>query len=75
MSTMNAEKFGKICDDVWRDRVAVLSRGGLLSNEAALVRAMYWRICKAGGEPGRSVGDNTAFLDKLVRQYRDQEGE
>lgn len=48
MSTINSEQFGEICNGVWRDRAAVLSGRGLLSGEATLVRAVFWRLCKAG---------------------------
>lgn len=72
MSEITAKQFGRICDEVWRDRVAILSRRGSLSDEAALVRAVYWRICKAGGEPERYIGTYAALLDKLVRQCRDE---
>ena len=54
---MNPEKFRQICDAVWHDRAAILTRRGILSGEAALVRAVYWRLCKAGGTPGRSIED------------------
>ncbi len=57
MGAINAEKFKQICDSVWRDRAAILSEPGSLSDEAALVRAIYWRLCKAGGEPGMSMED------------------
>ena len=72
MSNINAEKFGQICDEVWRDRAAILSGRDNLSGEDALMRAVYWRICKEVGEPGRSIGQHAPFLDKLVRQYRDE---
>jgi hypothetical protein len=48
MNTINSEQFGEICNAVWRDRVAVVSGRGLLSGEAALVRAVFWRLCNAG---------------------------
>jgi hypothetical protein len=48
MTTINSEQFGEICNGVWRDRAAVLSGRGLLSGEATLVRAVFWRLCKAG---------------------------
>jgi hypothetical protein len=48
MTTINSGQFGEICDAVWRDRVAVLSGRGILSGEATLVRAVFWRLCKAG---------------------------
>ncbi len=48
MTTINSEQFGEICDAVWRDRAAVLRGRGSLSGEATLVRAVFWRLCKAG---------------------------
>ncbi|HEY0005711.1 MAG TPA: hypothetical protein VGB17_12950 [Pyrinomonadaceae bacterium] len=72
MMTINPEKFGQICDEVWRDRAGILLRRGSLSGEAALERAVYWRFCKAGGEPGRSSAGCAPLLKKLIRQYRDE---
>lgn len=72
MGGMNAEQFGRICDDVWRDRAGIISRRGLLTDEAALIRAVYWRICKAGGVPDRNLGAYATLLDRLVRQCRDE---
>ena len=48
MSTINAKQFEQICDRAWSDRVAVLRGSGKLSGEAALVRAVFWRLRKAG---------------------------
>ena len=48
MNTINSAQFGEICNGVWRDRAAVLRGRGLLSGEATLVRAVFWRLCKAG---------------------------
>lgn len=48
MSTINVKQFEEICDRAWRDRVAVLRSSGELSGEAALVRAVFWRLRKAG---------------------------
>jgi hypothetical protein len=48
MSTINSEQFGEICNAVWRERAAVLRGSGSLSGEATLVRAVFWRLCKAG---------------------------
>lgn len=48
MSTINAKKFEEICDRVWSDHAAVLRGSGRLSGEATLVRAVFWRLCKAG---------------------------
>lgn len=70
-----AERFRHICDGVWRDRADILNGHGMLSCEAALVRAAYWRLCKVGGKPGQSSDDYAPFLDELVRQYRDEAGQ
>jgi hypothetical protein len=48
MTTINSEQFGEICNAVWRDRAAVLRGQGSLSGEATLLRAVFWRLCKAG---------------------------
>lgn len=48
MSTINAKQFEEICDRVWSDRLSLLRGSGKLSGEAALVRAVFWRLCKAG---------------------------
>lgn len=48
MTTINSEQFGEICNAVWRERAAVLRGRGSLSGEATLVRAVFWRLCKAG---------------------------
>lgn len=48
MTTINSDQFGEICNAVWRDRAAILRGCGGLSGEAALVRAVFWRLCKAG---------------------------
>ena len=75
MDTLASKRFRQICDGVWRDRAQILmGRGTHLSGEAALVRAAYWRLCKAGGEPGQESDDYTPFLNELVRQYRDEDG-
>lgn len=55
MATINSEQFGEICNGVWRDREAVLGGRGSLSGEATLVRAVFWRLCKAGINPKGSV--------------------
>ena len=72
MSTMSAERFGQICDEVWRDRAAVLSRCSISSGEQALVRAVYWRISKAGGKPEQSLNDYAPLLEELLQHYRDE---
>ena len=51
MTTINSQQFGEICNGVWRDRAAVLRGRGLLSGEAALLRAVFWRLCKSGVKP------------------------
>lgn len=48
MKTINSELFEEICNSVWRDRALVLMGRGLLSGEAALMRAVYWRLSKTG---------------------------
>ena len=55
MSVMNSENFKQICNGVWRDRAAILTGRGNLRGEAALVRAVYWRLRKAGGGPGENI--------------------
>ncbi len=72
MSRISAETFEQICDGVWRDRAAVLCRRGIASCEEALIRAVYWRISKAGGEPEQSLKDHTSLLDNLLEHYRDE---
>ena len=46
--TINSEQFQEICNGVWCDRSAVLEGRGFLSGEAALMRAVYWRLSKTG---------------------------
>jgi hypothetical protein len=46
--TINSEQFQEICSGVWRDRDKVLRGRGFLSGEAALMRAVYWRLAKVG---------------------------
>ena len=55
MTTINSVQFREICNGVWRDRVAVLRGRGLLSGEAALLRAVFWRLCKSGVKPTNST--------------------
>jgi hypothetical protein len=50
MNTINAEQFAQVCDRVWSDREALLRGRGRLNGDAALVRAVYWRLCKTGLE-------------------------
>ncbi len=59
MATINSDQFSDICAGVWRDRTAVLAGRGFLSGEAALMRAVYWRLCK-GGVITSSVPENYA---------------
>ena len=49
--TISAEQFQAICNGVWRDRAVLLKGRGFLSGEAALLRAVYWRLSKAGIRP------------------------
>jgi len=48
MTTINSRQFGDICNAVWRERAPILRGRGNLSGEASLVRAVFWRLCKAG---------------------------
>lgn len=53
--TINSDQFQDICDGVWRDRALLLRGRGFLSGEAALIRAVYWRLSKAGITPTPSA--------------------
>ena len=72
MIALNTETFEQICDGVWRDRASILQGRGSLDGEVALLRAVYWRLCKAGGESGQSINDYHA--ENLVRAYRQMIG-
>ena len=65
MNTINSEQFGEICNGVWRDRAAVLRGRGLLSGEATLVRAVFWRLCKAGIKT-KGCADNDASKPAIL---------
>ncbi len=63
MSADKSEKFKRVCDGVWHDRESILSRRGALSGEAALMRAVYWRLCKAWGELNKGRDDgHTGYM-------------
>jgi hypothetical protein len=68
MATINSEQFGEICNGVWRDREAVLGGRGSLSGEATLVRAVFWRLCKAGINPKSSVDSDPPKPQMLAYQ-------
>src|ERR1051326_7471674 len=53
--TINSKQFQEICNGVWRDRAMLLQGRGFLSGEAALMRAVYWRLSKAGLKPSLSA--------------------
>jgi hypothetical protein len=57
MSAINSEMFNEICEGVWKNRASILAGRGNCSGEVALLRAVYWRLCKVGGESGQ-VGDD-----------------
>lgn len=64
-TTINSEQFGKICDRVWSDRALVFEGRGHLSGEAALLRAVFWRLTKAGLKTngrGESAGTEPTML-------------
>jgi hypothetical protein len=60
MTTINSEQFAEICDAVWRDRASVLRGRGSLSGEATLVRAVFWRLCKAGVKTRGGAEDDSS---------------
>jgi len=68
MTTINSEQFGEICNGVWRDRAAVLTGRGVLSGEATLVRAVYWRLCNAGVKPARGAENHGSTPTVLTYQ-------
>jgi hypothetical protein len=49
--TINSAQFQAICNGVWRDRAVLLKGRGFLCGDAALMRAVYWRLSKAGIKP------------------------
>lgn len=55
MSAMNAEKFERLCDDVWRDRADIMMARGQLRGEAALLRTVYCRLGATVGTPGGDI--------------------
>lgn len=60
MTTITSEQFEKICDFVWNERASILRGRGSLSGEATLVRAVFWRLCKAGiGTKGCADNDGS----------------
>lgn len=46
MLTIDRERLEAVCSEVWRDRSAVFEGRGFLSFQAALARAVYWRLRK-----------------------------
>jgi hypothetical protein len=46
--TIDSKQFQEICNEVWRDRALVVQHRGFLTGEAALLRAVYWRLSKIG---------------------------
>jgi hypothetical protein len=74
MSATTSENCRQICQEVWRDRASIVTGRGDLSAESALVRAVYWRLCKIGDEPEQNLAD-APLLKELVSQYRDEAGQ
>ena len=68
MSTVSSQQFELICESVWRDRASVVTSRGFLSAEAALVRAVYWRLCKAGVKPAATIEKHGA--GQTIATYR-----
>jgi hypothetical protein len=65
MTTINSEQFGELCNAVWRDRATVLRGRGSLSGEATLVRAVFWRLCKAGLQ-SKGCTDNDSSKPEIL---------
>ncbi len=68
MKTINSEQFGDLCNAVWRDRATVLEGRGNLSGEATLVRAVFWRLCKAGLKSKGSAEHDSSKPESLAYQ-------
>ena len=68
MTTINSEQFGELCDAVWRDRASVLKGRGSLTGEATLVRAVFWRLCKAGIKTKGFAGNDSSVPTILAYQ-------
>ncbi|MCA1557281.1 MAG: hypothetical protein LC731_01930 [Acidobacteria bacterium] len=71
MNPLAPDKFKRVCDQVWRDRESILTRRGGLTGEAALMRAVYWRLCKTWGgvstcEDGSHSGQTHFNYQRLV---------
>ena len=60
MTRINSAQFKGVCDSVWKDRATVLAGRGLLNGDAALLRAVYWRLFKAGVRPADKL-ENHSF--------------
>jgi hypothetical protein len=70
LSALTTARMRQIFEGVWRDRAFILGGRGSLSGEDALAGAAYWRLCKAGREPGDCTEDFEPFLIDILRQYR-----
>ena len=68
MTAINSKQFGEICDGVWDDRTPLVRGRGFLSGEAALVRAVYWRICKTGVK--RTVSAENYLSPQAISAYQ-----
>ena len=68
MSTINATQFEEICGRVWSERASLLRGSGKLSGEATLVRAVFWRLCKAGIKTKGCVGTDGSTPALLAYQ-------
>jgi len=68
MTTISSEQFRELCDAVWRDRASVLTGRGSLSGEATLVRAVFWRLCKAGIKTKGCAESDSSIPDILAYQ-------
>jgi hypothetical protein len=71
VSVTASENCRQVCAEVWRDRMSIIDGRGDLSAENALLRAVYWRLCKIGDDPGQGLSDAPS-LKELIGQYRDE---
>ena len=60
-TTVNPEQFAQICDGVWQDRAPLVRGRGFLSGEAALMRAVYCRLCKTVVRPTVSAENHLSL--------------
>ena len=65
VTSISSEEFKEICSTVWRDRRRVLAGRGFLTGEAALMRAVYWRLSNKG-LLSNSVPENYSSVESIL---------